>query len=122
MRSELFRLFHSSAAKGHHYDCAALAQRLLNTLDSIGRLTGQLRAAGIIVNNVNNVSSNSGPTIIANDPSIIKMQSTIIRALSPYPEARSAVIEALRNLEGHNIRPNGHALPAPIEIEGHVNG
>jgi hypothetical protein len=35
----------------------------------------------------------SGPTIVLNDPQVIKLQSTIIHALAPFPEARAVVID-----------------------------
>jgi hypothetical protein len=40
--------------------------------------------------------------VVLNDPQIIKMQSAIIRSLAPFPEARGAVIAALRDLEAQN--------------------
>jgi hypothetical protein len=94
LRSELLHLFLAAKDRGLTFDAASIAQRLLNVLEAIGRLNGQLRQAGITVNVANSV--NSWPTVVLNDPQIIKMQSAIIRALSPFPEARAAVVAALR--------------------------
>jgi hypothetical protein len=57
LRSELLHLFLSAKERGLTYDAASIAQRLLNTLEAIGWLTGQLRAAGITINNT--VGSNT---------------------------------------------------------------
>src|SRR5438105_11467854 len=94
LRSELLHLFLSAKERGLTYDASSIAQRLLNTLESIGRLNGQLRQAGITINNTNTAT---GPTIVLNDPQVIKLQSTIIRALAHFPEARAAVVTALRD-------------------------
>jgi hypothetical protein len=114
LRSELLRLFMDARQRGLIADAASVAQRLLNTLDAIGKLTGQLRAGGIVINNVASIGS-TAPTIVLNDPSIVRMQATIIRALARHPDARADVIAALRGLEP---KPNGHAdvaLLVPIE-------
>jgi hypothetical protein len=91
LRTKPFHLFLTAKERGLTYDAASIAQRLLNVLEALGKLSGQIRqAAGITINNVNAVSSvNAGPTLVMNDPQIIKMQSAIIRSLAPYPEARS---------------------------------
>jgi hypothetical protein len=98
LRSELFHLFQEARERGLTFDCASIADRLLRTLDGIGKLTGQLRAAGININVANSV--NAGPTLVLNSPEIVRLQSLIIRALSQFPEARAAVISALRDLGG----------------------
>jgi hypothetical protein len=103
LRSELLHLFLAAKDRGLTFDAASIAQRLLNVLEAIGRLNGQLRQAGITVNVANSV--NSWPTVVLNDPQIIKMQSAIIRALSPFPEARAAVVAALRDLDAQTPRP-----------------
>jgi hypothetical protein len=102
LRSELFHLFQEARERGLVFDCASISDRLLRTLDAIGRLTGQLRSAGITINNVNAVS---GPTVVLNSPEIVRLQSTIIRALSPFPEARAAVVGALRDLDAQTTAP-----------------
>jgi hypothetical protein len=118
LRSELFHLFQEARERGLTFDCASIADRLLRTLDGIGKLTGQLRAAGITINNVNSVS---GPTVVLNSPEIVRLQSTIIRALSPFPEARAVVIGALRELDtGAPALPAPVTLPEPTTIEGEL--
>jgi hypothetical protein len=114
LRSELLHLFLYAKEKGLTFDAASIAQRLLNVLEAIGRLNGQLRQAGIVINN----SVNAAPTIVLNDPSVIKMQSTIIRALASFPEARAAVVAALRELDGQTgMGMNGRHGP-PLAVCG----
>jgi hypothetical protein len=118
LRSELFHLFLAAKERGLTFDAASIAQRLLSTLEAIGRLNGQLRQAGITINNVNAVSS--GPTtLVLNSPEVIKLQSTIISALSNHPEARGAVIAALRSLDAQSIGQglNGCHGP-PLAVSG----
>jgi hypothetical protein len=118
LRSELFHLFQDARQRGLTFDCASIADRLLRTLDGIGKLSGQLRAAGITINNVNSVS---GPTVVLNSPDVIRLQSTIIRALSQFPEARAVVIGALRELDsGAPALPAPVTLPEPATIEGEL--
>jgi hypothetical protein len=111
MRSELLRLFLLAKERNSLRDASHIAQRFLETLEVIARLNGQLRQAGIVINNNAVGVVNSDPTLIMNDPQVIKMQSTIIRALARHPEARADVIKALRSLEP---RPNGHADPVGL--------
>jgi hypothetical protein len=106
LRSELLRLFLRARDDGKVFEASHIAQRLLSTLESLGKLTGQLRSAGISITNINGAVSNSvssGPTLIMNDPQIVKMQATIIRALAPHPEARRDVIAALRDLDAQPV-------------------
>jgi hypothetical protein len=98
--SELMALFLHTKEHGSPYDTASVAGRLTAAIDLRARLTGELRAAGVTVNVAN--SMNAGPMVVLNDPQIIKMQSAIIRSLAPFPEARGAVIAALRDLEAQN--------------------
>jgi hypothetical protein len=85
LRSELIRLFFRARDDGKVFEAQLLAQRLLSTLEAIGKVNGQLRQAGITINNVNTNtvgSVNSGPALILSDPQVIKLQSTIISALA----------------------------------------
>jgi hypothetical protein len=58
LRSELLHLFLNAKERGLTFDAASIAARLLQTLEAIGRLNGQLRQAGIAINN-NHI--NGGP-------------------------------------------------------------
>jgi hypothetical protein len=96
LRSELMHLFLSAKERGLTFDAASIAQRLLSTLEAIGKLNGQLRQAGITINNVAGNITNQ--TAILGSPEAARLQSTIIRALADEPSARAKVIAALRDL------------------------
>jgi hypothetical protein len=122
IRSELMHLFMQARDDGRVFEASHIAKTLLGCLESIGHVNGQLRAAGISITNINgSVSSsvNTGPTLILNDPQIIKMQAAIIRSLAPFPEAREAVIAALRDLDSQSPRAglNGSHAP-PLAVSG----
>jgi hypothetical protein len=91
MRSELMRLFMQAKDSGKVFEASHIAKSLLSCLESIGRVNGQLRSAGITINNVNagTVGSvSSGPTLILNDPQVIRMQSMIIFCISALPRGQ----------------------------------
>jgi hypothetical protein len=51
---------------------------------------------------------------------MVRLQSGLLRALAPFPDARAAVIKMLADLEAGEYKPvklngAGHALPAPVE-------
>jgi hypothetical protein len=59
LRTNLFWLFEDARKRGLILDCASIADKLLKVLKVIGELSGQLRQAGITINNVNAVGSMS---------------------------------------------------------------
>jgi hypothetical protein len=76
-----------------HSATAALAGKLNETLRLLGTLSGEMSemaSRSITVNgNIN----------ILNSPVIADLQSKILEALAPFPDASSAVIRALRSFE-----------------------
>jgi len=99
VRGTLMTMFQSAAQAGDRHGASASAGRLLETLREIGRLTGELgkiSAGGVsITNNM----------LVMNSPAFANLQSTIIAALAPYPEARLAVVTALRSIEDDPQQP-----------------
>ena len=95
IRSALMTMFQAAIQKGDHNAAATASGRLLQVLGTIGRLSGELAtyAGGGGTSIVNN-------TLVINSPAFAKLQATVISALAPYPEARLAVIGALRSVEG----------------------
>jgi len=79
---------------------AYIASALTKTLEAMARVTGEMGtlANTININNTNNVA-------IVNSPQFATLQATMLRALAPYPDARGAVVLALRDLD---------AQPAPV--------
>jgi hypothetical protein len=123
MRSELMRLFLQAKNSGKVFEASHIAKSLLSCLESIGKVNGQLRSAGITINNVNagTVGAvSSGQTLILSDPQVVRLQSTIISALAPFPEARAAVVAALHRLDAQPIGKGLNGSHAPSMIEGTV--
>jgi hypothetical protein len=110
MRARLFASFDAACDAGDRTGQGVIAGRLLETLREIGKLTGEIRQlAPGGVNVTNNIA-------ILNSPAIAEMQAAIIRALAPFPEARAAVVAALRQLEGRQAAPMIEAAAKPVPV------
>jgi len=88
-RSGLYRAFSAACEAGDGSVLAMLAGRLHENFHDCGRLTGELQR-GPLLNIQNNVLVN---------PDYSKAIARIVSAVAPYPEARQAVIAALRDLD-----------------------
>ena len=95
IRSLLMRQLQTVSSLNDHHAAAALAGRLNETLRTIGQLSGQM---GDMAARTINISGNVN---IMNSPVIATLQANLLRALAPFPEARSAVIGALRAMDSH---------------------
>ena len=89
IRNALYRGFGAAAELGDGNALALLAGRLHENLRDNGRLTGELQR-GPLLNIQNNLLINSDYS---------KAIALIVGAVAPYPEAREAVIAALRDLD-----------------------
>ena len=86
---------------------AYVAGRLTTTLEVIARVSGELgdlaKTTTYNIGNVTNVA------VLAEHPTFLRMQAILLRALAPFPDARMAVVEALRELDNQN---------APVPLSG----
>jgi hypothetical protein len=89
VRSGLYRGFSAASELGDGNCLALLAGRLHENLRDCARLTGELQH-GPLLNVQNNVLVN---------PDYAKTIARIVGAVAPFPEARQAVIAALRELD-----------------------
>ena len=89
VRSALYKGFGAASEIGDGNALALLAGRLHENLRDTGRLTGELQR-GPLLNIQNNLLVN---------PDHTKAIARIVSAVAPYPEAREAVIAALRDLD-----------------------
>lgn len=64
----------------------AALREIRGTLESIGRITGEGEAAGVVVN-------------VFTGPAWIAVQTNILNALVPFPDAREAVVKALEGVD-----------------------
>ena len=89
VRRALYKGISSASEVGDNNALALLSGRLHENFRDSGRLTGELQR-GPLLNVQNNVLIN---------PDYSKAIARIVSAVAPFPEARQAVIEALRDLE-----------------------
>jgi hypothetical protein len=99
VRGGLHRSFAHAVEVNDHRGAASLAAVLEKNIMDGARLAGEWQPAGPVQNNVT----------ILNLPGVAATIAGIARVLAPYPEARAAVVEYLRQ-----VRPQP---PAPAKIE-----
>jgi hypothetical protein len=105
VRGGLYKGFGVASEVGDSNSLALLAGRLHENFRDCSRLTGELQH-GPLLNIQNNVLVN---------PDYSKAIARIVSAVAPYPEAREAVIVALRDLDGASDT-------APAVIDHHSEG
>jgi hypothetical protein len=112
VRTVLMGHLASATEAGDGRAAAYIAGRLTATLETIARISGELGdlAKSTTFNITNNVA------VLTEHPAFMKVQASILRALGPHPDARAAVVEALRDLDAGSPR-NGSAAKV---IEHHV--
>jgi len=93
VRGALYRGFSAAAELADSNSLALLAGRLHENFRDCGRLTGELQR-GPLLNVQNNVLVN---------PDYTRAIARIVSAVAPYPEARDAVIAALRDLDSASV-------------------
>ena len=101
VRGGLYKGFGTASEIGDSSSLAMLAGRLHENFRDCGRLTGELQHGPLL-----NVQNN-----ILVSPDYSKAIARIVSAVAPYPEAREAVIAALRDLDGTSASaPASHVL------------
>jgi hypothetical protein len=96
VRAGLYKQLNAADEAGDRNGVALIAGRLLSCLDSMARLTGQLAESPLVQNNtINNFYL---------EPAFASFQADLIRVLSRFPDARSAVLAEFERLEGASAR------------------
>lgn len=91
VRAGLYKLYDAAVEAGDRNGGSLVAGRLLTCLDAMGRLTGQLASSPLIQNTqVNNF-------YLA--PEFAAFMADLIRVLSPFADARAAVLRVFERLE-----------------------
>jgi hypothetical protein len=108
VRSILMTQFQLANSINDRVGVSALAGRLNEVLRSIGSISGlmgSMAANSITINNTTN---------ILNSPIFATLQANLLAALSPFPEARNAVVAALRQMDEANtpMKIIEHTTPA----------
>lgn len=73
---------------------AYVAGQLTRTLEAIARVTGEM---GELARSTININGNV--SILTDSPAFARVQATMLRALADFPDARGAVVAALRSLD-----------------------
>ena len=93
IRGVLMAALANMAEAGDARGASIVAAQLVNVLEKIGRVTGEIAA---IANGTINVTNN---VAIVNSPAFAKVQAALLKALAPYSAARADVVAALRQLD-----------------------
>jgi hypothetical protein len=96
---------------------ANVAGRLTHLLETIARISGELGA--LATNTTFNITNNQ--VVLTQTPAFLKIQASLLHALAPFPEARAAVVAALRELDGDNAQGAMPALSKSTVIEHEAN-
>jgi hypothetical protein len=116
IRVVLFSHLTTATEAGDAGLASTVAGRLTHTLETIARISGELGA--LATNTTYNITNNN--LVLTQHPQFLKLQASLLHSLAPFPDARAAVVAALRDLDGDNTRPAvpaAPALPKPMVIE-----
>jgi hypothetical protein len=89
---------------------AYVAGRLTAVLETVARVTGQL---GDMARSTTFNFTTNNVAVLTEHPAFRRVQATLLRALAPHPEARAAVVAALRILDEENTQT---ALAGPAMV------
>lgn len=104
IRSTLLGQFTTAAEVGDRNGVSTVSGRLLECLRMQAQLTGEIsKATSTVTNNV----------AVINHPVVADLQALLIRTLAPYPEARQAVVIALKEMSAR-VLESAAAPPALI--------
>src|SRR5271166_4472769 len=82
---------------------AYIAGQLTRVLETIARISGELGDLARTTTNNFNITHNVA--VLADSPAFLRVQSTLLHALAPFPDARAAVVQALTELDQENDDP-----------------
>jgi len=94
VRAGLYSLYDAAVTAGDGTTGATVAGRLLECLNSMARLTGQLAASPLVQYNTQN-----NYLQFSESPEFIAFMERVTTVLEPYPEARLAIFHAVRALD-----------------------
>lgn len=109
IRSTLLLQFTTASEAGDRNGVATVGGRLLECLRLQATLTGEIsKATSAVTNNI----------AVINHPMVADLQALLNRTLAPYPEARQAVVTALKEASARMLESAGGAPVGPALIEG----
>ncbi len=105
VRGIIFQQLQLCASVNNANGVAILGGRLIEVLREIGRTTGELGQLAT------SLTINGNVVNIQNSPVLANLQANILTALRPFPEAKSAVIAALK---ANGAAKENHAIKLPV--------
>ncbi len=112
VRNSLMARFLAASEADDRNGTALIAGRLLDCLRLTAQLSGELSKAGATV--TTNIA-------ILQSPLMADLQSMLIRTLSPYPEARAAVLRGLEELSARSLQSAPLPTASGRLLEGTIN-
>lgn len=97
VRTTLLGQLSSLNEAGDGKGCAVVAGKLVQLLELQAKLSGELGTLAASVTNNFSVTQNN--VAVLESPTWLRTQAAILRALAPFPDARAAVVAALRGAE-----------------------
>ena len=116
VRTVLMGALANATEAGDGRAAAYIAGRLTSVLEVIARVSGEL--GDLARQTTYNITTNN-VAVLSEHPAFAKLQATMLRALAEFPDARAAVVLALRDSDAGNARA-GSARPMaapPVLIE-----
>jgi hypothetical protein len=112
VRSALMQQFQLAVACNDKNGTAILAGKLTEVLRLVANISGEILKAPSVANITNNVN-------FINSPMFADLQQMLVRRLAGHPEALTAVVEGLRELESKSFSPP--PMPLTIEYRAHAD-
>jgi hypothetical protein len=106
IRATLMTQFQLAASLNDRHATATLAGRLTEVLRAIGSISGEMGSMA-----ANNITINNHTVL--NSPTFANIQISLLQALAPFPEARNAVVTALRAMDEAKA-------PPPLKMIAHI--
>lgn len=107
IRATLMTEFQLAAAVHDRHATSALAGRLTEVLRAIGSISGEMASMATTLTVNGNIVN------VMNHPQLANLQANLLRSLAPFPEARNAVIEALRQMDA---APVDDSASPPVKL------
>jgi hypothetical protein len=104
IRTQIMRQLLLAANDGDRVGTASLAGRAIECLRELGKLTGE-------ISNLTSYTVNNNTAVFVNSPEYAALETMLIERLAKYPDALSAVVDGLRQLEDSSSVPEGRRQP-----------
>ena len=97
----------TAAAEGKPHALGAPSPHFMSVLNFMAKLTGEVSEL-----HKTSISITNNHAVVMNSPIVAEIQSEVIAALAPFPEARQAVIARLTRLDERHRQPDMKLIEA----------